>query len=373
MDISPVKKTTELETFIQNLNNNDQPIILSSSSSPKTHPILGPKVINSWNAKKFLNAQMKGKVFTSDSNNFLYSNDTNEQITENNYLNFDQFLEKAVKLESDDKNHYYFQEPLSQKLVNTEIFQDFQQFDWSFLRSCSKNFGPLTKNVIFISAVKNVNNGNDPKIKSQLHFDEQHNIFCQIKGTKKILLFPPSQYTNLYPYPAYSKYDRQSSIRNITEIIKSKSHNPEIFKKSIESKEFPKLKLLQGAQLAELSAGEVLFIPSYWWHEVETTSRSADDSLVDKFGSLRLNVSLNFWYREKQTQSQEIQNVISRKDSKNDFDAKTFIRISRNIEKLLSKIVANPETDYLPFLRLMMETTQKSEEEDKNPMTLIDL
>ncbi|MDZ8135359.1 MAG: cupin-like domain-containing protein [Nostoc sp. DedQUE04] len=101
-----------------------------------------------------------------------------------------------------------------------------------------------------------------------LHFDEIHNIFAQIRGRKRVILFPPSNYLSFYPplgesgsYPHFSK---------INPLIP----NLELFPK------FPwqdKIEVI-------LNAGEMLYIPPLWWHHVTG---------VDE------NISLSFWYDVK--------------------------------------------------------------------------
>lgn len=44
------------------------------------------------------------------------------------------------------------------------------------------------------------------------HYDEQENLFAQIQGYKRFLLFDPSQFECLYPYPIYHPHDRQSMV-----------------------------------------------------------------------------------------------------------------------------------------------------------------
>ncbi|MEH2170914.1 MAG: cupin-like domain-containing protein [Nostoc sp.] len=98
-----------------------------------------------------------------------------------------------------------------------------------------------------------------------LHFDGFHNIFVQIRGRKRILLFPPSNYLSFYPplehsqgYADYSKVD--PNLPNL-----------ELFPK------FPWQERIE----VVLQAGEMLYIPPYWWHHVT---------------ALEENISLSFFY-----------------------------------------------------------------------------
>ena len=33
------------------------------------------------------------------------------------------------------------------------------------------------------------------------HYDEQHNLYAQIRGKKRVTLFSPDQFASLYPHP----------------------------------------------------------------------------------------------------------------------------------------------------------------------------
>lgn len=45
------------------------------------------------------------------------------------------------------------------------------------------------------------------------HYDEQQNFYAQLRGYKRIMLFRPSQFENLYPHPVHHPYDRQTQAR----------------------------------------------------------------------------------------------------------------------------------------------------------------
>jgi len=55
------------------------------------------------------------------------------------------------------------------------------------------------------------------------HYDEQQNMFASIRGYKRFILFPPSQFECLYPHPVHHPYDRQSQViknqNSLTKII----------------------------------------------------------------------------------------------------------------------------------------------------------
>ena len=99
---------------------------------------------------------------------------------------------------------------------------------------------------------------------SPLHFDDVHNIFAQIRGKKRFLLFPPTNYLSFYP-PLESDYSPTCSR------VDADQPNLELFPK------FPLDKKIE----VILNSGEILYLPPFWWHHVT---------------ALDENISLAFWY-----------------------------------------------------------------------------
>lgn len=99
---------------------------------------------------------------------------------------------------------------------------------------------------------------------SPLHYDLVQNFLAQVTGAKRLILYPPSDTSKLYPFPALSASGHLSRIN---------AERPDL-------EAFPHA---AGAQpyLAEIRPGDVLFIPGLWWHHVRTLERS---------------ISVNFWW-----------------------------------------------------------------------------
>ncbi|MEH2354885.1 cupin-like domain-containing protein [Nostoc sp.] len=98
-----------------------------------------------------------------------------------------------------------------------------------------------------------------------LHFDAAHNTFVQIRGRKRILLFPPSNYLSFYPpLKDNSGFGHHSKV------------NPDIPNLEL----FPKFPWEEKIEVI-LQPGEMLYIPPFWWHHV---------TAVDE------NISLSFFY-----------------------------------------------------------------------------
>ena len=109
------------------------------------------------------------------------------------------------------------------------------------------------------------------KCRIAAHWDSLSNIACSVVGRRRFTLFPFEQMENLYVGPL----DKTPAGQPISLVD---FYNPDFEK-------FPKFKnALPHAQVADLEPGDGLFIPSMWWHHVESL-----DSL---------NVLVNYWFKE---------------------------------------------------------------------------
>lgn len=110
--------------------------------------------------------------------------------------------------------------------------------------------------------------GNKSRI--SCHFDAPDNLACSVVGRRRFTIFPPEQVANLYPGPLdFNPAGQQISLVDFA--------NPDFEK-------FPRFKTAMAAgQVAELDAGDGLYIPSMWWHHVE--------------GLGAFNVLVNYWWR----------------------------------------------------------------------------
>jgi hypothetical protein len=99
-----------------------------------------------------------------------------------------------------------------------------------------------------------------------LHFDVPQNLFAQVVGRKQVLLFPPRDTLNLYPLPPYSRLPHYSRVD---------AERPDVGR-------FPRLRYTRPLR-AVVEAGDLLFIPRLWWHQIR---------------SLEFSISINFWWAE---------------------------------------------------------------------------
>jgi len=109
--------------------------------------------------------------------------------------------------------------------------------------------------------------GNKTRISA--HYDFPDNIACVVAGRRRFTLFPPEQIKNLYVGPI----DRTPSGQAISLVDFS---NPDF-------ERFPKFAdALKAARTYELEPGDAIFIPSMWWHHVESLSA--------------FNLLINYWW-----------------------------------------------------------------------------
>jgi lysine-specific demethylase 8 len=99
-----------------------------------------------------------------------------------------------------------------------------------------------------------------------LHYDHAENFNFQLRGEKTFTLYPPGV-RPYYPMPMFSQ------TAHISRVFRE-GPNPDLSK-------YPRFDPKQALPI-ELRAGDVLYLPAYWWHQV---SSYGDE-----------NVNLNFWW-----------------------------------------------------------------------------
>lgn len=111
--------------------------------------------------------------------------------------------------------------------------------------------------------------GNQSRVAA--HYDIPDNLACVAVGQRRFTLFPPQQLENLYVGPLdYTPAGQSASLVDF--------RNPDFVK-------FPKFKVaIESSLTATLNPGDGIFIPSMWWHHVESLSK--------------FNVLINYWWRQ---------------------------------------------------------------------------
>lgn len=241
-------------------------------------------------------------VYLSDSHKFRYFDEKKAKESktfvphmQREEMKFCQFYDKIRNWKKGDKR-LYLQQALNDG-VGKRIVIDFLGFNWTWINDQQKrnNWGQLTSNLLLIGQEGNV---------TPVHYDEQQNFFAQIWGKKKMTLFSPDQFECLYPFPVYHPCDRQSQVD---------LEEPDFAR-------FPKLSGLHGYE-AVVSPGDVLYIPMYWWHHVESIPSS---NLI--------TTSINFWYKAGATAKIEYP-----------LKAQQKVAMMRNIEKMITEALNNQD------------------------------
>lgn len=111
------------------------------------------------------------------------------------------------------------------------------------------------------------------------HYDTMDNVLMQVVGTKRVVLWPPSEADNLYTDASSSRVDDIDS--------------PDLAA-------FPKFSLAQRSRLeATLQPGDVLFIPALWFHNVT---------------SLDFSVAVNVFWRGLDAAEYNAKDIYGNKD-----------------------------------------------------------
>ncbi|QJR16776.1 cupin-like domain-containing protein [Usitatibacter palustris] len=102
------------------------------------------------------------------------------------------------------------------------------------------------------------------------HLDESNNIACVVTGRRRFTLFPPEQAANLYIGPLdYAPTGTPISLVDF---------------KHPDFDRYPKFRdALAAAHVADLEPGDAIYIPTLWWHHVESLEK--------------VNMLVNYWWK----------------------------------------------------------------------------
>ncbi|XP_071719455.1 lysine-specific demethylase JMJ31 isoform X2 [Rutidosis leptorrhynchoides] len=110
---------------------------------------------------------------------------------------------------------------------------------------------------------------NGAQTRSSTHYDPHHNLLCVVSGSKQVDLWPPSSSPFLYPMPLYGEASNHSGVP-IDE------HDPSLHPRAEHRRKY--------SQRVTLNAGDALFIPEGWFHQVDSES---------------LTIAVNFWWQSE--------------------------------------------------------------------------
>ncbi|BFZ04950.1 hypothetical protein BsWGS_07989 [Bradybaena similaris] len=123
----------------------------------------------------------------------------------------------------------------------------------------------------------------------KLHFDPFDNFLCQISGEKQVLLFDPHDNTRLYEghiqeaMLTYNASEKRFSRKKLLESTSMVMSPIDLLQPDLER--FPKFSQVRPLNCT-IQAGDVLYMPSFWWHEVQSKPSIHEHR----------NLAVNFWY-----------------------------------------------------------------------------
>jgi len=106
-------------------------------------------------------------------------------------------------------------------------------------------------------------------ITTPAHFDESDNIACVVAGRRRFTLFAPEQVANLYVGPL-DRTPTATPISLVDFAAPDAAHHPRF------------AQALEHAEIGELEPGDAIFIPTLWWHHVESLAP--------------FNMLVNYWW-----------------------------------------------------------------------------
>jgi Cupin-like domain len=164
-------------------------------------PVIITGAMKSWNALSLWTTDYlktvvgNTQVDVSVSQNSLFTGNLDNGFAKlRQKMNFIEFINLVQKDNLTD-NYYYLQ----QQSIPTNFPQLFS--DIEFPEYFDKKL--LIDPTIWLGSGGNI---------SPLHYDAMDNLFAQVSGRKRFLLFNPQQTSSLYPFPANSKIPHMSQI-----------------------------------------------------------------------------------------------------------------------------------------------------------------
>lgn len=279
------------------------PIVLQEC--PIIHPAYSTWTLESINS--FLKEDFPCDVYTSNTKQFPYWDTTKNTYqydfippTSKLSLTFREFLltiqEQEQRPESERTYHYLHQSLVAE--MGSKILEEYSKFSLqtAALYKLLAGWSELTHNLLLCGCEGYI---------TPLHYDEQENIFTQLQGRKRVRIFSPKYWHGLYTYPNGHPRDRQCQITLPPIPGSTYLENEE------ERFRFPAFQQVGMHELyTDLEPGDVLYIPQYWFHQME--------ALTD-------NISLSWWFKHTNRKEIDYENIR--------LDEISLIAVRRNIGK----------------------------------------
>jgi Cupin-like domain len=196
--------------------------------------------------------------FYEDRGLITYSTPNLDVTTKNTLIGsctFEKFARQALKMSQDDNPGYLYCQISDIGNSMPELLPMIQPLSAKFNVE-----GEATWNLWLGSGKHRVNT----------HYDKFENFYFVLQGKKVFNIFDPSLLPDLYS-GAY-----EGGPSGVPESVVDSS-NPDY-------KTFPRyLKALENSEMAEVCAGDMLYLPANWWHNVSSEG---------------LNISVNLWWSD---------------------------------------------------------------------------
>jgi len=132
----------------------------------------------------------------------------------------------------------------------------------------------------------------DGQTLGKLHFDQYENALAMVKGAKEVILFDPRNNHQLYEtyiqeatFQVTKNHDSYQLVRRGLQESTSIVMSPV----DILNPDYERFPLFGEAVplRCRIERGEFLFLPSWWWHEVQSYPEKDEG----------INIAVNFWFR----------------------------------------------------------------------------
>ena len=103
-----------------------------------------------------------------------------------------------------------------------------------------------------------------------LHYDGDDGTLLQFHGSKTVTLIPPNRSRDLYPFPIFGT----GMPSNFSKVDIDR----------VEEKKFPRAhRAIESSMKITLDAGQCVFIPAGWWHQVEASDNPEGVVSINRF------------------------------------------------------------------------------------------
>mmetsp|Transcript_28224 Transcript_28224/g.45884 ORF Transcript_28224/g.45884 Transcript_28224/m.45884 type:complete len:578 (+) Transcript_28224:94-1827(+) len=222
---------------------------------------------------------------------------------DNEAMKFSEFVELFEEQERKLKSHEQIDEYVALGTGGLPIFERNDGIDLSFVRFLNDSFPPNPLGDVFDeSHLDRINVWVQGRGKvSKLHQDMWDNFLGVLSGSKTLYLVDPKyegnpvyaglfpQWTNVRDGPGSYRLEKER------EPIQHFSPVDDVLAPDLDR--FPRFRhIVEGNHLVrcDLAPGDILFIPSFWWHEVHNhvPAGTYDEGLGSEGG----NVAINYWF-----------------------------------------------------------------------------